>query len=45
MIIPKKLKTGDKIGIVSTARKISLLEKNHKVFWCLFITKQRKDNL
>jgi len=28
MIIPKKLKKGDKIGIISTARKISLKELN-----------------
>ena len=28
MIIPQKLKVGDKIGLISTARKISLEELN-----------------
>ena len=31
MIIPPKLKVGDKIGIISTARKISLQELNSAI--------------
>ena len=31
MIIPLKLKVGDKIGIISTARKISLQELNSAI--------------
>ena len=46
MIIPKKLKAGDKIGILSTARKITIDELEPAIHilesWGLEVVKRRR---